>query len=96
MTSTRAMIGRELNLFDESPEHCRQLTVKEPFITNSDLEKIREIDVNGIKSKTLSMLFDPEERGGLKRAMDRLRREASQAIDEGYSIPHSVGPWRGL
>ena len=70
VTSTRAMIGREGNLFDESPEHCRQLTIKEPFITNSDLEKIREIDVNGIRSKTLSMLFDPEERGGLKRAMD--------------------------
>ncbi len=86
ITSTRAMIGRERNLFDESPEHCRQLTIKEPFITNSDLEKIREIDVNGIRSKTLSMLFDPEERGGLKNAMDRLCREASQAIDEGYSI----------
>ena len=86
VTSTRAMIGRERNLFDESPEHCRQLTIREPFITNSDLEKIREIDVNGIRSKTLSMLFDPEERGGLKRAMDRLCREASQAIEEGYSI----------
>ena len=86
VTSTRAMIGRERNLFDETPEHCRQLTIKEPFITNSDLEKIREIDVNGIRSKTLSMLFDPEERGGLKSAMDRLSREASEAIEEGYSI----------
>ena len=86
VTSTRAMIGRELNLFDETPEHCRQLTVKEPFITNSDLEKIREIDENGIRSRTLSMLFGPEERGGLKSAMDRLCRQASQAIEEGYSI----------
>ena len=103
VTSTRAMIGRERNLFDETPEHCRQLTIKEPFITNSDLEKIREIDVNGIRSKTLPMLFDPsacglgastagapprppDKRGGLKRAMDRLCREASRAIEEGYSI----------
>ena len=86
VTSTRAMIGRELNLFDETPEHCRQLTVKEPFLTNAELEKIREIDVNGIRSKTISILFDPEERNGLRRAMDRLRAEASQAIEEGYSI----------
>ena len=86
VTSTRAMIGRDLNLFDETPEHCRQLTVKEPFITNAELEKIRGIDVNGIRAKTLSTLFDPEKRGGLKEAMDRLRREASEAIDEGYSI----------
>ncbi len=86
VTSTRAMIGRELNLFDETPEHCRQLTVKEPFITNSELEKIREINVNGIRSKTLSTLFDPEERGGLEEAMDRLCAEASQAIEDGYPI----------
>ena len=86
VTSTRAMIGRERNLFDESPEHCRQLTIKEPFITNSDLEKIREIDVNGIRSKTISMLFDPEDRGGLRKAMNRLCAEASRAIEEGYSI----------
>ena len=86
VTSTRAMIGRELDLFDETPEHCQQLTIKEPFITNAELEKIRNIDANGIRSKTLSMLFDPEERGGLGKAMDRLCREATQAIEEGYSI----------
>ncbi len=86
VTSTRAMIGREMNLFEETPEHCRQLTIKEPFITNAELAKIREIDANGTRSKTLSTLFDPEKRGGLKEAMDRLRREASEAIEEGYSI----------
>jgi glutamate synthase domain-containing protein 2/glutamate synthase domain-containing protein 1/glutamate synthase domain-containing protein 3 len=86
VTSTRAMIGRELNLFEETPEHCRQLTVKEPFITNAELEKIRLINVNGIRTKTLSMLFDPEKRGGLEEAMDRLCAEASQAIEDGYSI----------
>ena len=86
VTSTRTMMGRELNLFGESPEHCRQLTVKEPFITNAELEKIRNIDVNGIRSKTLSTLFDPETRGALPLAMERLCREASEAIEDGYSI----------
>ena len=86
VTSTRAMIGRELNLFDETPEHCRQLSVKEPFLTNAELEKIREINVNGITAKTLSTLFDPEKTGGLEEAMDRLCREASEAIEQGHSI----------
>ena len=86
VTSTRAMIGGELNLFEETPEHCRQLTVKEPFITNAELEKIREINVNGIRSKTLSTLFDPEKKGGLEEAMDKLCAEASKAIEDGYSI----------
>ena len=86
VTSTRAMIGCELNLFDETPEHCRQLTIREPFITNAELEKIRNVDVNGVRSKTIPILFDPEERGGLRRAMDELCRQVSQAIEEGYSI----------
>ena len=86
VTSTRAMIGRELNLFDETPEHCRQLSVKEPFLTNAELEKIREINVNGISAKTLSTLFDPEKAGGLEEAMGRLCREASEAIEQGHSI----------
>ena len=86
VTSTRAMIGRELNLFDETPEHCRQLSVKEPFLTNAELEKIREVNVNGITAKTLSTLFDPEKAGGLEEAMDRLCREASEAIEQGHSI----------
>ena len=86
VTSTRAMIGRERDLFAETPEHCRQLTVEEPFLTNADLEKIRAIDANGIRSKTLSALFNPDKAGGLREAMDRLRREASQAVAEGCSI----------
>ena len=86
ITSTRAMIGRESNLFSETPEHCRQLSLDYPFITNRDLEKIRNIDANGIRAKTLPTLFDPEERGGLRAAMDRLCGEASKAIEEGYSI----------
>ncbi len=86
VTSTRAMIGREMDIFSETPEHCRQLTIREPSITNAELEKIRAIDHSGIRARTLSMLFDPEEKGGLRKAMDRLRREASDAIEDGCSI----------
>ena len=86
VTSTRTMIGRERNLFDESPEHCRQLTLDEPFITNTELEKIRNVDVNGVRSKTLSTLFDPETTGALRQALDRLCNEASEAIEDGCSI----------
>ncbi len=86
VTSTRSMIGSEQNLFDETPEHCRQLTITEPVLTNEYLEKIRAIDINGIRTKTLSTLFEVESEGALKVAMDRLCREASQAIEDGYAI----------
>ena len=87
VTSMEAFIGREQNLFAETPEHCHQLKIKSPIITADELEKIREIDAGRIRSKTLSTLFDA--RGGpgsLKSALERLCAEASQAILDGYSI----------
>jgi glutamate synthase domain-containing protein 2/glutamate synthase domain-containing protein 1/glutamate synthase domain-containing protein 3 len=87
VTSIEAFVGREQNLFEETPEQCHQLKLKSPIISVEDLEKIREIDAGDIRSKTLSTLFDA--RGGpgsLKAGLDRLCAEASQAIRNGYSI----------
>ena len=87
VTSIEAFIGREQNLFEETPEHCHQLKLKSPIITAEELEKIKEIDTGDIRSVTLSALFDvcggP---GSLKLALDRLCAEASQAIRDSYSI----------
>ena len=87
VTSTESFIGSEQNLFDETPLHCRQLKLKEPIITNYELEKIRNLQVDGIRPITLSTLFRVDEgEGTLERALDDLCRQASQAIEEGYSI----------
>ena len=87
VTSVETLIGREKNLFEETPEHCLQLNVKEPILTNPDLETIRALDMPGLKTTTLSTLFPVAEgEGALSRAMDRLCREASTAVNEGYSL----------
>ncbi len=87
VTSTEGFIGCEQNLFDETPLHCRQLKLHSPIITDSDLEKIQTCSVEGLKSATLSMLFDAKaEAGSMKTALDRLCQEASKAISDGCSI----------
>ena len=87
VTSTESFIGSEQNLFDETPLHCRQLKLKEPIITNYELEKIRNLQVDGIRSITLSTLFRVDEGAGtLERSLDDLCRQASRAIEDGYSI----------
>ena len=87
VTSLVAFIGSEQNLFDETPLHCRQLRLESPIIDDMDLAKIKGLDLEGLKSVTLPMLFDPD--GGddsLKTALERLRSQASQAIADGCSI----------
>ena len=87
VTSTESFIGSEQNLFDETPRHCHQLKLKEPIITNYELEKIRNADVGDIRSTTLSSLFLLNEgEDALKRALDELCRNASRAIEDGYRI----------
>ena len=87
VTSTEAFIGSEQNLFEETPGHCHQLKLKEPIITNYELEKIRNVNVGRIRSITLSALFHiVEGEGELERALEELCRKASKAIEDGYSI----------
>ena len=87
VTSTEGFVGCEQNLFDETPLHCRQLKLTSPIITNTELEKIRHYSVEGLKSATLSMLFDANSgAGSMKEALDRLCREASQAITDSCAI----------
>ena len=87
VTSLETFAGREQNLFDETPEHCRQLKLKSPILGDSGLAKIKELDRRGLRSGTLSALYDREAgNGSLKNALDGLRKEASQAIEDGCSI----------
>ena len=85
--SLTTSIGPKPNLMDEHPESCRRIRVKQPILTNADLQKIREIADPHFKSKTLKMLFrvaeGPEALGA---AVEGLCREASQAIKEGYEF----------
>ena len=87
VTSTESFIGCEQNLFDETPDHCRQLKLKEPIITNYELEKIRNINVDGLSSVTLPALFCVDDgAGSLEKALEELCGKASQAVRDGYSI----------
>ena len=87
VTSLETTLGSEQNLFDESPEHCRQLRLKGLLLTNREMAQIKELELPGLTSRTLEAVFDVGESGlGLRRALDRLCDEASRAIEEGCSI----------
>src|SRR5579885_695014 len=85
--SAETTIGAEQNLFEETPLHCRQLRLKNPIIDNKQLEKIKRLARPGLRSITLRTLYrvDDGERG-LREALDNLCRQASRAIDDGYTI----------
>src|SRR5437867_4122616 len=86
-----SIIGPRPNLFDlEGSSHLKRLEVRQPILTNADLEKIRAISEVGdghFKSRTLDTTW-PAEQGadGLKEALDRLCARAEAAVREGINI----------
>jgi glutamate synthase domain-containing protein 2/glutamate synthase domain-containing protein 1/glutamate synthase domain-containing protein 3 len=87
VTSVAMTIGAQQNIFDETPGHARQLKLTSPILTDAELEKVRRLDLPGIKAVTLSTLFRVDGgEGELGRALAELCRKTSEAIEAGHSI----------
>ncbi len=87
ITSTTLTLGSEGNLVEPKPESCRQLRLSSPILKNSEMKKLRLIDLPGLKSVTLPILFHPNKgKAGLEKALEDLFRAADQAISGGATI----------
>jgi glutamate synthase (NADPH) large chain len=85
--SLRSYIGVERNILAETPQHCHTLKLKDPVLTNRDLEKLRRVSQGDFLATTLPALFPVEEGAkGLERALTQLQKGASRAIQSGYSL----------
>ena len=84
VTSLESHIGSKKNLLSEGPDHCRQLQLESPILSDAAFNAIRDIDVNGIRSATIDTTFDPETQ--MADAVERVQRDAEQAIANGAEI----------
>ena len=85
-----SLIGPRPNLLglDSGGEDMR-LEVKQPVLTNEDLERIRNIEDNcaGFRTKTLRITYPAfEGEAGMAAALDSLCQAAEQAVREGFNI----------
>ncbi|HTW93620.1 MAG TPA: glutamate synthase large subunit, partial [Tepidisphaeraceae bacterium] len=87
VTSLFTYLGRESNLLEETPRHCHLIKLKQPILSNTDLEKLRHVAVGDLKAITLPMLFKASDgEAGLAKALDELCEKAAKAVSEGISI----------
>ncbi len=86
-----SFIGPRPNILDlQGTATIKRLEVRQPILTNADLDKIRmigDIAENQFQAKTLDTTFAVE-RGpeGLKMALDRLCERAEEAVRAKYNI----------
>ncbi|MAZ19486.1 MAG: glutamate synthase large subunit [Ahrensia sp.] len=85
-----SFIGPRPNIFDlEGASKRKRLEVRQPILTNGDLEKIRSIGHTEdlFDPKTLDTTYDSDESAdGMAVAVERLCKRAEQAVHAGYNI----------
>ncbi len=85
--SLESFIGPEKNILEQTPQHSHKLRVRNPILTNQELEKIRDISINSFKTKTIYTFFDALAGGeGFQQALERICFEAEYAIEQGYAF----------
>ena len=97
--SLECYIGPEGNIVDTKEGHAHRLRIPHPILTNQEFAAIKSLDYRGWKSKTIDITFPRSEgKDGLVAALDRISREAEEAIDAGFSLvvlsDRAVGPDR--
>ncbi|MFA5239156.1 MAG: glutamate synthase large subunit [Phycisphaerae bacterium] len=82
-------VGKKSNILEETPEHCRQLKLPHPILANEDIQRLRTVKRQDIKSVTISAVFDIGASNlaqSLKQALSELVDSAEQAIKKGASL----------
>ena len=84
VTSLVSIIGPRPNLFGRDAGTHKRLEVTQPVLTNADLDKIRAISElldGAFRTATIDCTWPAVEGAdGLERAMDRICREATEAV----------------
>jgi glutamate synthase (NADPH) large chain len=85
--SLATFVGNNGNLLTEDPLSCHSVALKQPVLTNYELEKIRSIDTGIFQAKTLQCYFRADGKpGSLKKGLDRLCRYATDAVEDGFEV----------
>ena len=87
--SLMLFVGKRRNLLDETPEHCRQLRIPHPILTNEDVARLRSSNREDFKVATIPALFDAldsDPAAALQRGIDRMLTAAQDAIADGASL----------
>ena len=87
VTDTSLGIGSDFNIYDIIPDHAKKLKIKNPIISNEDLDKIKFIKNDHFKAASINALYELNKgHNGIEEALDKMVIEVSEKVDQGYNI----------
>ena len=87
VTDISLNLGKDRNIFSITNRQCRKLRIQNPVISNADLEKIRNINIESFKTETIEILY-PKAKGlnGLEDALDAIIVQIEKALERKTNI----------
>lgn len=85
--SLMTFIGNPGNILSEIPQNSRLIKLRHPILSNEDLIRMRDLNIDGFHSTTLSMGFTAGGSGGqLDMAVQQLCDQSERALVRGNSV----------
>lgn len=87
VTDISLALGQDRNIFEKSEAQCKKLRIQNPVISNTDLEKIRSLKINGFQTATVEILYEKIKGvNGLEDALGNIIKTTEKEIDKGTNI----------
>jgi glutamate synthase (NADPH/NADH) large chain len=84
MTLSGYLGSLQQNLLETSPDHVKMVRFRNPVISNTYFQVVKNLRYKGFSAANLALLFNAEEGSdGLRHAVDKLCSDAEKAVDEG-------------
>lgn len=86
--SLRTALGKQLDLAEETPEHCRQIALAGPVLTTADLMGLEALAAAGQTTlATVSTLWSPGQGAEtFESEVERVCREAAEVVRNGAAV----------
>ncbi|NMM61140.1 glutamate synthase large subunit [Clostridium sp. P21] len=81
-------IGTHGKIIDEIETETdrKYIEIEQPILSNGELEDIRHLDTEELKTITLPIIFETDRKNGLEEALTSLCKRAEESILKGYNI----------
>jgi glutamate synthase (NADPH/NADH) large chain len=84
MTLSGYLGSLQQNLLETSPDHVKMVRFRNPVITNTYFQVVKNLRYKGFSAANLQLLFDASMGDeGLRNAVEQLCKDAEKAVDEG-------------
>ena len=87
VTDTSLSLGKNYNIFNIIEEHAISLNINNPIISNEDLDKIKYINHEKFKAKSIECLYEYKKgHNGIEEALDEIVLKIENFVDKGTNI----------